>query len=267
VQEGRHLAGGGGIVTHAAAGQNERVGFPEVECPELHPLAAVSSVREPPVRRAFLSAEKAVPDDARQRERRLTQRMLEGDERAFEEFFSGYAHPLYRFALRRSGGNEDLAEEVVQRTLCSAIDGIATWRGDAQLFTWLCAICRRELADHFRRQRRIPVSVELTEDSPEVRAALESVLTGAEDPERHALRREVIALVHITLDHLPPHYARVLEWKYLEDTSMKEIASRLGSTSKAVESLLTRARTAYREALGAVLRGHPSRAFEGGAHG
>jgi RNA polymerase sigma-70 factor (ECF subfamily) len=139
------------------------------------------------------------------------------------------------------------------------------WRGDAQLFTWLCAICRRELADHFRRNAEFLSR----SSSPRTRprsAALESVLTGAGTP-NGTLRREVIALVHITLDHLPPHYARVLEWKYLEDTSMKEIASRLGSTSKAVESLLTRARTAYREALGAVLRGHPSRAFEGGAHG
>lgn len=200
-------------------------------------------------------------------ERRLVQRMLAGDERAFDDFFAAYFRPLYRFALRRSGGDADVAEEVVQRTLCIAVDRLSTWRGEAQLLTWLCAICRRVLLDYYRRLRRAPAAVELAEDLPEVRAAIESVLADADDPEKQTLRNELAALVHIALDHLPPHYAQALEWKYLEEASMKEMAERLGSTPKAVESLLTRARNAYREVLEALLGGAASWTLEGGAHG
>ena len=39
----------------------------------------------------------------------------------------------------------------------------------------------------------------------------------------------------------------MLEWKYIHGLSMQEIASRLGATAKAVESLLTRAREAFRQ--------------------
>jgi RNA polymerase sigma-70 factor (ECF subfamily) len=49
------------------------------------------------------------------------------------------------------------------------------------------------------------------------------------------------------LDYLPTPYGDILEWKYLRDMSMGEIASRLGRSPKAVESLLTRAREAFRE--------------------
>ena len=200
-------------------------------------------------------------------ERRLVQRMLAGDERAFGDFFDANFPVLFRFALRRVGGDEDVAEEVVQRTLCAGIDRIATWRGEASLLTWLCAICRRQIVDHHRRLGRTAGQIELDEDLPEVRAALESILTGAPDPEGHALRREMAALVHAALDVLPPHYAEVLEWKYLEDASMKEIASRIGTTAKAVESLLTRARAAYRDALGTLVAARGPQVARGGLHG
>jgi RNA polymerase sigma-70 factor (ECF subfamily) len=202
--------------------------------------------------------------DARE-ERRLVQRMLAGDDDALDAFCHRFFQPLYRFALMRTGGDADLAEDVVQQTLCRAIDRAGTWRGEAQLLTWLCAICRREIAMHFRRLQRAPVQVELTEDLPEVRAALESLLTDEADPERRAARSEIRALVHVALDRLPTHYGQALEWKYLEEATMEDIAERLGSTSKAVESLLTRARHAYRDALWALLSGTAARTGTGGA--
>lgn len=200
-------------------------------------------------------------------ERRLVRRMMAGEEDAFETFFSAHCAPLYRFALKRSGGDAEAAEEVVQRTLCAAIDKIASWRGEARLLTWLCAICRHELAAYFRRESRVAARVELTEELPEVRAALESLLHGGSDPEEQTLRREIAGLVHVALDSLPPRYGQALEWKYLEDFSIKEIALRLDATPKAVESLLTRARGALSEALGVLLSGLGQRAVAGGENG
>jgi RNA polymerase sigma-70 factor (ECF subfamily) len=206
-------------------------------------------------------------EDRRLNERRLVGRMLAGEEPAFDEFFDANFRPLYRFALRRLAGDAAAAEDVAQRTLCAAIDNLASWRGEAQLLTWLCAICRREVANHFRRERRAGVTVGLIDDLPEVRAALESALTEAEDPESNTLRQELIALVHVALDHLPPHYAQLLEWKYLEDVPVKEMAGRIGSTPKATESMLTRARIVYREVLEALLAGRPATARGGTGHG
>ncbi len=58
----------------------------------------------------------------------------------------------------------------------------------------------------------------------------------------------------MALDQLPSHYGSALEWKYLEELSVKEIASRLKLSPKAAESTLTRAREAFRDGFTALTR-------------
>ena len=81
-----------------------------------------------------------------------------------------------------------------------------------------------------------------------VRAALESLLVSETDPLLATDRAQVRAAIRAALDYLPTPYAEVLEWKYLRELSLVEIARRLGRSPKAAESLLTRARDAFREA-------------------
>lgn len=180
-------------------------------------------------------------------DRFLVKRMLAGEEPAFDEFFEDYFPRLYRFALPRMRHNPDLAEEIVQETLCIAVTKMKTYRAEAALFTWLCTICRREISAYFRKHSRESQFV-LPEDVPETRASLESLSRVlSEEPESQVLRDEVSRLVQVTLDFLPRWYASALEMKYLKDLPVKEIASRLNLGPKAAESLLTRARHAFRE--------------------
>jgi RNA polymerase sigma-70 factor (ECF subfamily) len=184
--------------------------------------------------------------------RALVARMLAGEEQAFEEFFAASFPPLYRFAAARLQ-DAGAAEEVVQATLCRAILKLHTYRGEAALFTWLCAFCRHEISAWYERHARRPPEVELVEDLPDVRAALESlsaeILTS---PDAEFRRRELRRLVQATLDALPGRYGDVLEWKYIEGLSVAEIAERLGTGVKAAESLLTRARNTFRDGFLAV---------------
>ena len=187
--------------------------------------------------------------DAHQSDRELVQRMLGGDQEAFRQFFDLHFPGLYRFALARLGHDADAAEEVAQSALAKVVRKLHTYRGEASLFTWVCTFCRWEIsAWHAQRSRR-GVAVELVEESAEVRAALESLSAiGGDGPRERLLRREVGALVRLTLDQLPVRYGDALEWKYVEGLSVKEIAVRLGVGPKAAESLLTRARQAFRDA-------------------
>ncbi len=175
----------------------------------------------------------------------LVRRVLAGNESAFDEFFATYFPPLYRFAISRLRGDENAAEEVVQSALVRAIDRLHTYRGEAALLTWLCTLCRREIAS--RREREGRAREVSFDDRPEFRAALDMLAAGVDDPETDLQRRELSSLVQLTLDHLPGRYGDVLEWKYIQEQSVQEIASRLGVGCKAAESLLTRARAAFRE--------------------
>lgn len=186
-------------------------------------------------------------------DRDLVAAMLAGHERAFTVFFDTYFPRVYRFALPRLDRNPDVTKDVVQATLVKAMRAIDGWRGEAALFTWLCQICRRQIADHVRSQRRHATRVVLIDDSDEVRAALESIeAPEADDPFRGADGAELRRLVHAVLDRLPNRYGEALEWKYVEGHTVEEIGTRLGIGRVAAQSLLARARIAFREGLEAV---------------
>ncbi len=177
----------------------------------------------------------------------IAKRLLAGDERAFRQIFDDYFPKLYRFSLARLGGNRDAATEIVQQTFCKAFQHIRSYRGEAALFTWMCRICRNEIADANRKLAREATS---TLDDDALENLLEVVAApAAAQPEQLAARHELIDLIQATLDVLPNHYGDVLEWKYVEGETVMTIAARLGLGQKAAESLLTRARLAFREAL------------------
>lgn len=178
----------------------------------------------------------------------LARRLIAGDGTAFEEFFDRYFPRLFRFALPRTGANEDATEEIVQRVLIRALAHLESYRGEAALLTWLCTLCRHEIAAWRQREGRLR-EVSLFDDHPEMRAAVDALAAvDADDPEAALRRRELSGLVQLTLDRLPARYGDALEWRYIQGLSVNEIAERLGLGYKAAESLLTRARVAFRDA-------------------
>ncbi|MEO7387614.1 MAG: RNA polymerase sigma factor [Gammaproteobacteria bacterium] len=177
-------------------------------------------------------------------------KIARGDQPAFRQLFDEYFPRLYRFALSRLHGNADAAGEVVQQTFCRAIEALDSYRGEAALYTWFCQICNNLIVDHYRHLSQESRRVVLIEDSPEIQAILAALADPDGDQgEADLVRRDVARLVQATLDHLPARYGDVLEWKYVDDLPVTEIAGRLAVSAKAAESLLGRARQAFRAAL------------------
>lgn len=191
-----------------------------------------------------------MPDPSHSSDCATAQRILRGDERAFRDLFDRYFPRLYRFALVRLDGDHDLASEVVQQTICKGLERLDTYRGEAALYTWFCQICRHALIDQRRATQRNERFVRPLEDEPHLRALLEAFAAPAEaQPDAQAWHSDIQRLVQATMDVLPERYGDVLEWKYVDDLPVQEIATRLDLGLKAAESLLTRARTAFRDAI------------------
>lgn len=181
-------------------------------------------------------------------DKKLADRLLAGDQRSFDVFFNTYYPRLYRFALVRLGNDVDLADETAQVVLCQAISKINTYRGEAPLFSWLCTFCRYELSRQRKARKRAQGDKPLTEDDPDVRAALDSLLSEArEDPDVAIHQLEIRRLIKVAMDYLPSLYADILELKYVRDMSVEEIARTTGKSAKATESMLTRARVAFKD--------------------
>jgi RNA polymerase sigma-70 factor (ECF subfamily) len=175
---------------------------------------------------------------ARDADRQLVADMLLGDQRAFDAFFRRYAPPLATFISRHSRLDPWTIEDVVQVCVLKAIRGLHDFRGESALFTWLCGICRYELVDVTRRAAREPEQLSL-EGSAEARQLVSIMQTSspaAPDSD------EVLSALHA----LPARYAEALEMKYGGGFSIREVAAALGVSVIAAQSLLKRARDAFR---------------------
>jgi RNA polymerase sigma-70 factor (ECF subfamily) len=178
----------------------------------------------------------------------LVERMLAGHERAFDAFFEAYAKRLAAFVARRAVLPPDAIEDIVQNTFIKVIRSLVTFRGESALFTWVCEICRNEIANSHRTAAR-HANHENFEDLGAAReVVLELRAPEAEEPSRALDLMAHRAAVAQTLNSLPERYARALEWKYGDGFSVEEIASMMGITPIATQSLLARARLAFRSA-------------------
>jgi RNA polymerase sigma-70 factor (ECF subfamily) len=172
--------------------------------------------------------------------------MLRGEQRAFDEFFDAYAARLGAFAARRSSLDASALEDVVQLTMINAIRGMATFRGGSALFTWLCQICRNQLADARRKAERQPKAQSLDEFSARKTAELVELID-YRDPLEECTQDSSRNDVRRTINQLPASYARILELRYGDDLTVPEIARLLQLSESAAESRLVRARQAFRE--------------------
>lgn len=189
---------------------------------------------------------------------RLMRRLLRGDEEAFDAFADEYIPRLLRFARSRlSGPNRaDLAQDLVQTTMCKALSKIESFRGDASLFSWLCAVCLNEIRMHYRRAEN---RTQKQNDDVLLEFPADPGSSWGPDPALRAIATDRSRSVHETLNRLPSHYADALEWKYVERWTTARIAEELGCGIKAAESQLVRARRAFRKEYGHV-RGVSDRA-------
>jgi RNA polymerase sigma-70 factor (ECF subfamily) len=180
-------------------------------------------------------------------DRELVSRMLAGDQRAFDTFFGANAQRLAAFAARRSALDPASLEDVVQNTLIKAVRNLATYRGEASLLTWLCEICRHELANLSRKVARRPAHVSLFESGSTREAVMQLRAPQHLEPAAELdteLRRGAVVRV---LEALPERYAQALEAKYGDGLAVEDIARLLGLSTVAAQSLLARARAAFRE--------------------
>lgn len=164
------------------------------------------------------------------------QRLLHKDEKAFRVFYMETKDSLLRYIAKYLP--EDEAEEVLQDTYLAFIESLRNFRGEAKLRTYLYVIAKRKAVDKLRRKKvkqvlfsYLPVHF--------VESVAKVFIKDEID------KRLLIKKIEKVLVNLPPDYAQVIKLKYKDDFSIAEIAEKKEMTSKAVESMLFRARKAF----------------------
>ncbi len=179
----------------------------------------------------------------------LLQRIGRGDEKALEEFYETYFSRLYRFVFYRVGRDHHHSEEVIHDTFMEAVEKAAQYnpaRGSVE--SWLITLSRNRIRSTNALMTR---PHEHEKSWSMVDGELESLFADMDRnnlPEA-ALESEYLrTVVGAIMGSIPQEYSKLLEMKYILNLSVRDISKAMHKTEKAVESQLTRARNAFREA-------------------
>ncbi len=174
-------------------------------------------------------------------DRLLAQRIQAGDRQAFATLLDAYETRVYRLALRFTGSIPD-AEDLTQDIFLAVYKGMAFFRGDSALGTWIYRIAMNHCLE-YRRKRRlesVPYDSELTLTSTDWR----------EDPEKAAGKREVSEKVEAAINCLSPLHRDVVVLHELQGMTYQEVAVTLNVPVGTVKSRLSNAFRRLRELLG-----------------
>jgi RNA polymerase sigma-70 factor (ECF subfamily) len=167
-----------------------------------------------------------------------------------ELVFREYAPRIYHIARRMLGNDAD-AEDVTQDVLLQVIRKLDTFRGDAQLTTWLHRVTvNAALAYRQKRANRQKHEVhETPEESLEVAPAGSPVKRWNVGPEEPVLAAEQAHVIEMAIGELPGPFRDVYVLADVEGLPNSEIADMLGLSVPAVKSRLHRARLRMRDSL------------------
>ena len=165
-----------------------------------------------------------------------------GDRSAFQALCVRHAVALYRIAVRLSGSVD--AEDVVQECLLTAWREAGSFRGEAQVRTWLAQMVINSCRLRARRAvRQAGVSLE---------HAVE-VACSHPTAEERVSRTQMGQLLSRALDALPLEMREVLLLRDVEQMSGADVARVLSLSLPAVKSRLHRARLELKSSLDALV--------------
>jgi RNA polymerase sigma-70 factor (ECF subfamily) len=155
-----------------------------------------------------------------------------------------YLNDVFRYVSRRVPRREE-AEDITAEVFTAAFVELSRFRGQCSPYLWLLGIARRKIVDSLRRRSARPemLASEMVREGTNA-ASLPELAAVVEGPEELLERAEERRVVRDLVDQLNEDQREALLLQYVEGLSIAEIATVLGRSPAAANSLLQRARAA-----------------------
>jgi RNA polymerase sigma-70 factor, ECF subfamily len=167
----------------------------------------------------------SVADMASLDDRALVAAHLAGRSGAFDEIVARYRKPVYQLCYRFAGNHED-ASDLAQDVFVRAFKGLARFKGESALGTWLYRIAVNTSLNRAAVKRPQLVAID----------AVEHVDPATYDPLEGIVKGEVAGRVRAAIRRLPPKQQAALILRIYHDLSHDQIAETLGSSVGAVKA-------------------------------
>jgi len=172
----------------------------------------------------------------------LIEKVLAGDDRAFEKLVDKYKKRIYYLAYRMTR-DHDSADELAQESFVRAYQALAGFKKGYSFYTWIYRICVN-LTINFLKRESMTVSVD------SIPGAVDFLIKGdRSDQLERLIASEQVAIVKRVLNTLPPDQKAVFILKTYEDLSYEQMAGIMNCSIGTVMSRLFRARHKIRKAL------------------
>lgn len=181
---------------------------------------------------------------------RLMLRVRDDDDAAFAELVERFQHRLVA-VMHHLIGNADEAEDLAQEAFLRVYRTRKKYTPKAKFSTWLFTIANNLALNALRdRQRRPILPLDVRDSGPLGPRPTENTAPARDEPPAHNLQQQELAdIVRQALDELNERQRVAIVLNKFEDMNYADIADVMGLTSKAVKSLLSRARAKLREVL------------------
>ena len=168
----------------------------------------------------------------------LIQRILTGDETAFESLIRKYRKQIHAHAWRKTG-DFHIAEDITQDTFLQVYQKLETLEDPILFVRWLYVIVDRLCIAWFRKNRIRTESLEET-DISEIETEAYSQYVAAENAKTNAEAQR--DLVQKLLTNLKESDRQIITLHYFQEMTYSEIGSYLGISESSIKSRLHRAR-------------------------
>jgi RNA polymerase sigma-70 factor (ECF subfamily) len=138
--------------------------------------------------------------------------------------------------------DEEETEDIAIETFTKVFAKLKLYNADFDFKTWLISVAHNTMIDHIRKSPKLKVSL----DDENYKIELEEDLP---TPEEKLIQKQARDELQQQLSKLKPDYRRILELRFLEEKTYKEIAEELGLSMANVKVRLLRARQLLKEIL------------------
>jgi RNA polymerase sigma-70 factor (ECF subfamily) len=163
-------------------------------------------------------------------------RAKQNDQKAFNYLLDTFWDDVYGFQLKRTE-NENDAEDITIQTFSKAFDRIETFDEAFKFKTWLIAISKNIHIDLLRKKKN-SISQIISKDNREAF----QILDESPSPEDELITEQHLAKLLRDIKKLKPHYQEVINLRYFQELSYKEISTELKEPINNVKVKLLRAK-------------------------
>jgi RNA polymerase sigma factor (sigma-70 family) len=163
-------------------------------------------------------------------------RAKENDQKAFNFLLDTFWDNVYGYQLKRIQ-NENDAEDITIQTFSKAFDRIETFDESYKFKTWLIAISKNIHIDLLRKEKKSISQVISNNDK-----SLHHILDESPTPEDELITEQHLAKLLRDIKKLKPHYQEIINLRYFQELSYKEISAQLKEPINNVKVKLLRAK-------------------------